>query len=126
MPGVPLVPRIGPQGERGAGEEALQLAPPAPAKVFVPKGRPPNEVAAWWSDLTEAEKARLNDRHFREIGRLEGLPAVVRDKANRRALNDQVDELFAQRREALRELRRAEDDTEVITGSRGTRTRGKR
>ncbi len=49
-------------------------------------GAPPAEAAAWWRHLTEAGRTRLLDQHPELIGNLDGLPAAVRDAANRRAL----------------------------------------
>lgn len=48
-----------------------------------PKGASPDEVAKWWSSLTDAEKAEMVKRHPREIGNLNGVEATWRDKANR-------------------------------------------
>ena len=49
-------------------------------------GAPPVEAAAWWRRLTEAERVRLLDRHPELLGNVDGLPAAVRDAANRRTL----------------------------------------
>ena len=48
-----------------------------------PKGASPDEVAKWWSSLTDAEKAEMVKRHPKEIGNMNGVEATWRDKANR-------------------------------------------
>ena len=51
-----------------------------------PKGASPDEVAKWWSSLTDAEKAEMVKRHPREIGNMDGVEGTWRDKANRKNL----------------------------------------
>lgn len=55
-----------------------------------PKGASPDEVAKWWSSLTDAEKAEMVKRHPREIGNLDGVEGTWRDKANRKSLEDDI------------------------------------
>ena len=55
-----------------------------------PKGASPDEVAKWWSSLTDAEKAEMVKRHPREIGNLNGVEATWRDKANRKSLEEDI------------------------------------
>ena len=50
----------------------------------VPSGA--EEVKAFWSGLTSAEREAILDHDPRRFGALEGLPVVDRDHANRRAL----------------------------------------
>ena len=45
---------------------------------------PPQEVAAWWAQLSEADQARLIAECPWVIGNLPGLPFEVRDAANRK------------------------------------------
>ena len=59
-----------------------------------PKGASPDEVAKWWSSLTDAEKKEMVRRHSREIGNLNGVEAPWRDKANR---NNLAEDLKAER-----------------------------
>lgn len=74
---------------------------PAPA---APTTGRPREVAAWWSGLTEVERARLIAKDSSRIGRLEGLPAMVRNAANRNLLEVEIDNLQRKRVAAIREL----------------------
>jgi hypothetical protein len=60
-------------------DQPLTLGMPAP-------GTPPAQAAAWWRALTDAGRERLLDRHPELLGNLDGLPAAVRDTANRRTL----------------------------------------
>ena len=48
---------------------------------------PPSQVAAWWNSLTYEQQQFLTDRRPDDIRHLDGLPAVVRDKANHHALH---------------------------------------
>ena len=47
----------------------------------------PSQVAAWWKSLTYEQQQFLTDRRPDDIRHLDGLPAVVRDKANHHALH---------------------------------------
>lgn len=47
----------------------------------------PSQVAAWWNSLTYEQQQFLTDRRPDDIRHLDGLPAVVRDKANHHALH---------------------------------------
>ena len=55
-----------------------------------PKGASPDEVAKWWSSLTDAEKAEMVKRHPREIGKMDGVEGTWRDKANRKNLEEDL------------------------------------
>lgn len=46
-------------------------------------GSDPAEVAAWWATLSTAAQEALITAHPDRIGNLDGLPAAVRDRANR-------------------------------------------
>ena len=47
----------------------------------------PSQNAAWWKSLTYEQQQFLTDRRPDDIRHLDGLPAVVRDKANHHALH---------------------------------------
>ena len=47
----------------------------------------PSQVAAWWKSLSYEQQQFLTDRRPDDIRHLDGLPAVVRDKANKHALD---------------------------------------
>lgn len=83
-----------------------KLASPGNGEVSAPAvpttGRP-QEVATWWSGLTEVERTRLIANSSR-IGQLEGLPAMVRNAANRNLLEVEIDNLQRERTAAIREL----------------------
>ncbi|SDM91035.1 alpha/beta hydrolase [Allokutzneria albata] len=51
-----------------------------------PKGGSPDDNAGWWSSLSDAERAAMLKEHPDWLGNLDGLPAVVRDQANRAQL----------------------------------------
>ncbi|PWD50693.1 hypothetical protein C8046_08540 [Serinibacter arcticus] len=50
----------------------------------------PAANAAWWDSLTPAEKDAMSEIHPDLIGNLDGLPAAVRDDANRFALEKDI------------------------------------
>ncbi|WP_063730839.1 alpha/beta hydrolase [Streptomyces sp. RTd22] len=51
-----------------------------------PKGGSPAENAAWWKGLSNDERDAYIALHPAGLGKLDGLPAAVRDEANRTAL----------------------------------------
>ncbi|WP_052707332.1 alpha/beta hydrolase [Streptomyces rubellomurinus] len=46
-------------------------------------GTDPNSVKQWWTNLTDTEQQNFIQDHPDQIGGLDGVPAVARDKANR-------------------------------------------
>ncbi|MFI8940458.1 alpha/beta hydrolase [Streptomyces syringium] len=52
----------------------------------IPKGKTPKENAAWWGRLSQAQREEYISVHPASIGALDGLPATVRDDANRLVL----------------------------------------
>jgi len=71
----------------------------------IPAAGKPQEAAGWWTGLTEEERARLIATDPRRIGQLEGLPAAVRNAANRKALEQEIEKLQRERAAATRKLR---------------------
>ncbi|MFV2118865.1 alpha/beta hydrolase [Streptomyces sp. Act-28] len=59
----------------------------------VPEGRSPAEHRAWWDGLTEEQRQEYLKIAPDLIGGLDGLPATVRDEANRNYLPVLIDEL---------------------------------
>ncbi|MFI1797025.1 alpha/beta hydrolase [Streptomyces sp. NPDC020379] len=55
---------------------------------MIPKGKTPKENADWWAKRTQAEKDECVALYPASIGALDGLPAVVRDDANRMVLSE--------------------------------------
>ncbi len=62
-----------------------------------PKNGTPEDNAGWWVSLSDDERRELIDRDPGALGNLDGLPAVVRDEANRARLDDERAALEAQR-----------------------------
>ncbi|WP_308283831.1 alpha/beta hydrolase [Streptomyces buecherae] len=52
----------------------------------IPKGKSPKENADWWKGLSQDEQADYIALHPASVGALDGLPATVRDEANRAVL----------------------------------------
>jgi hypothetical protein len=65
--------------------------------VAIPAGGGPAAVARWWSGLTDAQRRWLISHRPQQLGRLDGVPAAVRDRANRQRL----DELMARLRDRI-------------------------
>ena len=51
------------------------------------------DVMAWWTSLSPAEQAAWESDHPDQIGSLDGIPADVRDKVNRKLLDAQIAQL---------------------------------
>ena len=66
---------------------AARTTGPLPVAA-VPTGRSPAAVARWWAGLPPAARAGALAAEPRFLGDLDGLPAQVRDAANRRLLAD--------------------------------------
>ncbi|MCZ1009184.1 alpha/beta hydrolase [Streptomyces lydicus] len=54
----------------------------------IPKGKFPAENARWWQGLSSEEQDEYSSLFPSEIGALDGLPATVRDDANRTVLDE--------------------------------------
>ena len=62
-----------------------------------PEGGTPGDNAGWWASLSEDERQALIDRDPGALGNLDGLPAAVRDEANRSRVDDERTALEAER-----------------------------
>lgn len=82
-----------------------------------PKGASPDEVAKWWSSLTDAEKAEMVKRHPREIGNMDGVEGTWRDKANRKNLEADL----AAEQAKLKELEKATNGGAHMTPEQSAR-----
>ncbi|MDT0275883.1 alpha/beta hydrolase [Blastococcus goldschmidtiae] len=63
---------------------ALPLEPPA--------GLDPREAARWWASLSSAAQLALVDTAPATVGSLDGVPAWARDRANRHALRQAIED----------------------------------
>jgi hypothetical protein len=70
-----------------AGLAELVVPPPVPSTTLQLSASP-QEVAAWWSGLSTAEREQAIARTPVLVGSLEGLPAWARDEANRSHLQE--------------------------------------
>ncbi|APU12967.1 alpha/beta hydrolase [Actinoalloteichus fjordicus] len=69
-----------------------------------PEDADPAANAGWWDSLSEAERADLLANSPELIGNLDGLPAAVRDEANRARLDGERDRLAAEIADLERQL----------------------
>ncbi|MDL4820762.1 alpha/beta hydrolase [Actinomadura opuntiae] len=72
---------------RGDGRLTTQLAD-AGLRLKLPDGKDPKTTAAWWRSLTPEQRQEYITTHPDKIGALDGLPAEVRDQANRLVLRE--------------------------------------
>lgn len=80
-------------GRMAAGLAAVRSAP-RPVRLPAPD-LTPAEVARWWTALPPHLRRRLLEQRPAALGRLAGLPAQVRDEANRRQLSTLLGRLRA-------------------------------
>ena len=78
----------------GASDTAVEAIgrPGAPGS-----GASPSEVQRWWAGLSEAQQQAALAAYPSLLGQADGLPATVRDEANRTLLDDDLTTLAAQR-----------------------------
>ncbi|WP_346042978.1 alpha/beta hydrolase [Actinomadura chokoriensis] len=57
-------------------------------RLRVPDGKDPKKTAKWWRGLTPEQRQEYITAHPDRIGALDGLPADVRDQANRLVLHE--------------------------------------
>ncbi|MEU0533428.1 alpha/beta hydrolase [Amycolatopsis tolypomycina] len=93
-------------GEFGTGDETTVAAAAAAGAVNPgltlpepPANATPSQTAAWWASLSPAGQAILLHDRPAALGVMDGLPAEVRDKANRTVFNQQYTDLQHQRDE---------------------------
>ncbi|MFJ9796096.1 alpha/beta hydrolase [Streptomyces sp. NPDC101145] len=55
-----------------------------------PRGGTPQDNAAWWQGLTAEQRSAWLSLHPALVGAMDGLPAAVRDEANRVVLNEHL------------------------------------
>ncbi|WP_395292198.1 alpha/beta hydrolase [Kitasatospora hibisci] len=93
--------------------------------AYVPDGKDPQKNAEWWKGLTADQQETYLALNAAKIGNLDGLPATVRDEANRLVLDQKLDALQAgtasalgldqatydQRKAALAEIKKKLEDT---------------
>lgn len=69
----------------------------AAATAIPPRTTAPTEVKKWWDSLSPMQQESLLFTHAAEIGALDGVPAVVRDRANRNRLVELQGQLEAEK-----------------------------
>ncbi|MBL8924867.1 MAG: hypothetical protein JNM77_01330 [Pseudonocardia sp.] len=87
-PGAPDADPAGPAGAATISAGATVGAPPPP------DGTPAGN-AGWWSALSPAARRRVVAEHPEWVGNRDGIPAAVRDEANRALLDAQAGRLDA-------------------------------
>jgi hypothetical protein len=93
---------------QGAAADGLQDS--GEVLTTPPKNGTPDQNAAWWNSLSAAGQAILLADHPDWLGNLDGLPGVVRDKANRARIPEVRSDLQSQLVDAQSQLRHDEDD----------------
>ena len=72
------------------------------ASVQPPKGSSPEENARWWKSLSDEQREALKQNPPAWLGNRDGIPAGVRDAANRARIGGERDALSAQKAELER------------------------
>jgi hypothetical protein len=83
--------RLDPAEVAAGDEAALRDASDDLERTFSAMG--PERAAAWWTSLSTAEQREFLASFPHELGGVDGLPAAVRDEANRLALSARLAEL---------------------------------
>ena len=86
----------------GATAGFTALASRATTKL-PPEDATEEEVAQWWSSLSDKQKAQLIEDHPYKIGSLNGVDGTSRDKANRKVLKKELAKIETDRNEMMRE-----------------------
>ncbi|MGP4019240.1 alpha/beta hydrolase [Saccharopolyspora sp. 5N708] len=87
----------------GAGDGLVSAAARTTAAAAkAPKDGGPTENAAWWKSLSDAERAAYTNNPPAWLGSRDGIPAEVRDKANRARIADEKSALRAEKTELQR------------------------
>lgn len=76
----------------------------APGAGLPPAGASPAEVARWWNALTPAQQEHVLLARPGAIGNLDGVPAGVRDEANRYRLDDEAARIATERAQVQSQL----------------------
>ena len=96
-------------GDKGGDNKVIGV-PDHPNKNWTP-----SQNAAWWNSLNEKQRRHLINHCPDEIRHLDGLPASVRDEANRNALKGYVDANGKEHAGALKDarddLKKAQDES---------------
>lgn len=101
---------------RKLSAQAAGLAPPdqettaAAATAIPPRGTSPAEVKKWWDSLSPMQQESLLFTHAAEIGALDGIPAVARDRANRSHLTQLKGQLVAEQERLEARGNRSDDE----------------
>jgi pimeloyl-ACP methyl ester carboxylesterase len=69
------------------------------ALAGMPSTKDPRAMAKWWDSLTLAQRAAAMAEHAGMLGNIDGLPAEVRDEANRLRMADDLERLEALERD---------------------------
>ncbi|GAA4868560.1 alpha/beta hydrolase [Actinomycetospora straminea] len=99
-------------GRDATGRDAPHAPPTTPAGAVDPDG-----VARWWAGLDPAARAALERDRPALVGGLDGLPAAVRDRANRRLLATEQGRALADERAARERLARVRDPIGLVTAA---------
>ncbi|AHD23324.1 alpha/beta hydrolase [Rhodococcus pyridinivorans SB3094] len=99
-------------GEQGRLHTAIARSGSTTLPVLPDPATDPVQVAQWWNGLDDTARTALVAEHPERIGALDGLPAAVRDLANRALLDDE-----RRRLESVATQLRAELDAMFLGGT---------
>ncbi|KAA2266995.1 alpha/beta hydrolase [Solihabitans fulvus] len=90
------------------------------ASAAIPaRGTAPAEVKKWWDSLNPQQQESLLFAHPDQIGALDGIPAVFRDRANRDVLGEQRSRLDEERIRLESKPNRSDDENRRLDDLKG-------
>jgi pimeloyl-ACP methyl ester carboxylesterase len=109
---------------RRLSAQAAGLAPPdqqttaAAATAIPPRGTSPADAKKWWESLSPMQQESLLFTHAAEIGSLDGIPSVVRDRANRNHLAELKGQVVADIERLEGKDHRSDDENKRLDDAR--------
>jgi hypothetical protein len=82
----------------------------AAATAIPPRGTAPTDVKKWWDSLSPMQQESLLFTRAAELGALDGVPALARDRANRLRLTEEKSELLADQQRLLAKHRTHDEE----------------
>jgi len=105
------------EGPRKTGAEKLtgEKAPPAAKGPLDSAPADPKARASWWKQLSPTEQMQAVSSDPKKVGSMDGLPASVRDTANRTQLKNEIAQLSAEKSPSKEQQRQLENARAVQT-----------
>ncbi|TDD86260.1 hypothetical protein E1202_19105 [Saccharopolyspora karakumensis] len=86
------------------------------ASAGKPAGTSPQAVSDWWTSLSDDQRAAVLETTPKMLGNLDGIPATIRDKANRDRISDERTALRARKTELARKGELSDSEQKEFDG----------